>query len=79
MRFATTVLSIIGTGFMIYNCLNPNTSIKNAGHVATAASTMLNRTNTLVNVGYGEDMEQDGVTCFADQDQEHEQEEYTDL
>ena len=58
--------------------MSPDIRVRNAGHVATAASTMLNRANTLINVGYGEDLDQ--ATCFADLDgeQEYEQEEYID-
>ena len=55
-KLFSAVSGIIGTSFMIYNFFCPDTSIKNAGHIATAASTMLNRANTLVNVGFGEDL-----------------------
>ena len=89
LRFASTVLSIIIAAFMIYNYLNPDTTVRKAGHVATAASNRFNRTNTLLNYGFGEDQ----GTCFADkrscstdrdQDLEHERErnpiqEYIDL
>ena len=36
--------------------MSPDITVRNAGHVATAASTMLNRANTLINVGFGEDL-----------------------
>ena len=52
--------------------MSPNITVRNAGHVATAASTMLNRTSTLLNYGFGRNQDQD-----QDQDLEHERE-YTD-
>ena len=52
--------------------MSPDISVRNAGHVATAASTMLNRTSTLLNYGFGRNQDQD-----QDQDLEHERE-YTD-
>ena len=55
-RIVSTISGIIGTCFMIYNFMSPDTTIKTAGYVAMSASNMLNRANTLVNVGYGEDL-----------------------
>ena len=52
-RLASTILGIIGTCFMIYNCMSPDTTVKTAGHVATSASNILNRASTLVNFGCG--------------------------
>ena len=58
--------------------MSPDITVRNAGHVATAASTMLNRTSTLLNYGFGRNQDQD-------QDLEHEREYidqrscYTDL
>ena len=51
--------------------MSPDISVRNAGHVATAASTMLSRSSTLLNYGFGRNQDQD-------QDLEHERE-YTDL
>ena len=48
-RLASTILGIIGTCFMIYNYMSPDTTVKTTGHVATSASCMLNRASTLVN------------------------------
>ena len=48
-RLASTILGIIGTCFMIYNYMSPDTTVKTVGHVATGASYILNRTSTLVN------------------------------
>ena len=49
--------------------MSPDITVRNAGHVATAASTMLNRTSTLLNYGFGRNQDQD-----QDQDLEHERE-----
>ena len=68
LRLFSTFLGIISSGLMIYNFMSPDISVRNAGHVATAASTMLNRTSTLLNYGFGRNQ---------DQDLEHERE-YTD-
>ena len=54
-RLASTILGIIGTCFMIYNYMSPDTTVKTAGHVATSASNILNRASTLVNFGCGEE------------------------
>ena len=61
-RLASTILGIIGTCFMIYNYMSPDTTVKTAGHVVTCASNILNRASTLVNgtslfhhFGYGEE------------------------
>ena len=55
-RIVSTISGIICTCFMIYNFVSPDTTIKTAGYVAMGASNLLNRANTLVNVGYGEDL-----------------------
>ena len=54
-RLASTILDIIGTCFMIYNYMSPDTTVKTAGHVATRASNILNRASTLVNFECGEE------------------------
>ena len=72
LRLFSTILGIISSGLMIHNFMSPDISVRNAGHVATAASTMLNRTSTLLNYGFGRNQDQD-----QDQDLEHERE-YTD-
>ena len=46
-RLASTILGIIGTCLMIYNYMSPDTAVETAGHVATRASSMLNRASTL--------------------------------
>ena len=47
---------IIGWGLVITSYVYPDSIIKTVGAVAMSASNMLNRANTLVNVGYGEDL-----------------------
>ena len=69
LRLFSTILGIITSGLMIYNFMSPDITVRKAGHVATAASTMLNRTSTLLNYGFGRNQDQD-----QDQDLEHERE-----
>ena len=62
-RLISTILGNLGTCFIIYNYMGPDTTVKTAGHVVTGASNILNRANTLVNgtssmfhhFGYGEE------------------------
>ena len=77
-RLISTILEIISAGFMIYNYIYPDTTVKTAGVVAMGASSMLNRASRLVTYGYEEDLQSmlenqgqsplhhDQVTCFAD-------------
>ena len=56
LKFASTFIGIISTGIMMYKYMSPDTTMRTAGLVAAGASTMLNRTNTLVNgPSYGYD------------------------
>ena len=57
MKILSNICGIIGTGLFIFNCFYPDSISRNAGTVAMGASTMLSRVNTLVNVGYGEELE----------------------
>ena len=57
MKILSNIGGIIGTGLFIFNCSYPDIISRNAGSVAMGASTMLSRANTLVNVGYGEELE----------------------
>ena len=57
MKILSNIGGIIGAGLFIFNCFYPNSISRNAGTVAMGASTMLSRVNTLVNVGYGEELE----------------------
>ena len=54
-RLSSTFFGIIGTCFMIYNYMSPDTTVKTAGHLATGASNKLNRASTLVNFGCREE------------------------
>ena len=60
LRLISTILGIIGTCFMIYKYMSPDTTVKTVGHVATGASNILNRASTLVNFGYGEEEQLQG-------------------
>ena len=57
MKILSNIGGIIGAGLFIFNCFCPNSKSRNTGTVAMGASTMLSRVNTLVNVGYGEELE----------------------
>ena len=57
MKILSNIGGIIGTGLFIFNCFYPDSISRNAGTVAMGASTMLIRVNTLVNVGYGEELD----------------------
>ena len=50
-RIGSAILGIIAPAFLIYNLTNPNATAKTAAFVATAASGILSKTNTLVNYG----------------------------
>ena len=76
LRLFSTILGIISSGLMIYNFMSPDITVRNAGHVATAASTMLNRTSTLLNYGFRRNQDQDlehereyidQRSCYTDQ------------
>ena len=74
MKILSNIGGIIGTGLFIFNCFYPNSISRNAGNVAMGASTMLSRVNTLVNVGYGEELEGEARSSLVN----HEQSSYTD-
>ena len=61
-KILSNIGGIIGTGLFIFNCFYPDSISRNAGTVAMGASTMLSTVNTLVNVGYGEELEGDTRT-----------------
>ena len=67
MKFLSNIDGIIGAGLFIFNCFYPNSISRNAGTVAMGASTMLSRVNTLVNVGYGEELEGETRSSYTDQ------------
>ena len=67
MKILSNIGGIIGTGLFIFNCFYPDSISRNAGTVAMGASTMLSRKNTLVNVGYGEELEGETRSSYTDQ------------
>ena len=67
MKILSNIGGIIGAGLFIFNCFYPNSISRNAGTVAMGASTMLSRVNTLVNVGYGEELEGETRSSYTDQ------------
>ena len=62
MKVLSNIRGIIDTGLFIFNCFYPDSISRNAGIIAMGASTMLSRVNTLVNVGYGEELEDETRT-----------------
>ena len=56
-RLISTTLGIISPDFMIYSYIYTDMTVKNGGLVAMGASTMLSIASTLVNYGYGEDLQ----------------------
>ena len=51
--------------FNYFSYIYPDIISRNAGSVAMGASTMLSRVNTLDNVGYGEELDNDSRSGFA--------------
>ena len=74
LKQLSSIGGIIGWGLVITNYIYPDSIIKTVGAVAMSASNMLNRANTLVNVGYGEELDNDSRISFANT-----QSDYTDL
>ena len=66
-KILSNIGGIIGTGLFIFNCFYPNSISRNAGTVAMGASTMLSRVISLVNVGYGEELEGETRSSYTDQ------------
>ena len=57
IKSLSTIGGIISSGLIIFSYIYPDKISRNAGYVAMGASTMLCRVNTLVNVGYGEELD----------------------
>ena len=66
MKILSNIGGIIGTGSFIFNCFYPDSISRNAGTIAMGASTRLSRVNTLVNVGYGEELEGETRSSYND-------------
>ena len=64
---------------MMYNFMNPDTTVRTAGLLTAGASTILNRTNTLFNMtssmfhpyGWGTDLDPFGVESYINNQNEH--------
>ena len=56
LKQLSNIGGILVWGLVITSYIYPDSIIKTVGAVAMSASNMLNRANTLVNVGYGEDL-----------------------
>ena len=56
LKQLSNIGGIIGWGLVITSYIYPDSIIKTVGVMAMSASNMLNRANTLVNVGYWEDL-----------------------
>ena len=67
MKILSNIGGNKGAGLFMFNCFYPNSISRNAGTVAMGASTMLSRVNTLVNVGYGEELEGETRSSYTDQ------------
>ena len=66
MKSLSAIGGIISSGLIIFSYIYPDIISRNAGSgVAMGASTMLSRVNTLVNVGYGEELESETRSSFA--------------
>ena len=65
IKSISTISGIISSGLIIFCYIYPDIISRNAGIVAKGASTMLSRVNTLVNVEYGEELDNDLQSSFA--------------
>ena len=91
IKSLSTIGGNISTGLFIFSYIYPDIISRNAGSVAMGASTMLSRVNTLVNVGYGEELDNDRRSSLVNHEQSslenyeqsslenHEQSSLTDL
>ena len=65
IKSLSTIGGIIRSGLIIFSYIYPDKISRNAGSVAMRASTILSRVNTLVNVGYREELDNDLRSSFA--------------
>ena len=75
IKSLSTIGGIISSGLFLFGYIYPDIISRNAGSVAMGASTMLSRVNTLVNVGYGEELDNDLRSSLIN----HEQSSFSDL
>ena len=66
IKSLTTIGGIISSGLIIFSYIYPGIISRKAGSVSMGASTMFSRVNTLVSVGYGEELDNDLRSSFAD-------------
>ena len=59
IKSLSTIGGIISSDLIIFSYTYPDIISRNAGSVAMGPSTMLSRVNTLVNVGYGEELDKE--------------------
>ena len=59
IKTLSTIGGIISSSLIIFSYIYPDIISRNAGSVAMGSSTMLSGVNTLVNVGYGDDLDND--------------------
>ena len=57
---------IISSGLILISYFYPDMISRNTGGIAMGASAMLSRVSTLVNYGYGEELDNDLQSSFAD-------------
>ena len=74
MKILSKIGGIIDTCLIIISYIYPDSISRTAGTVAMGASTMLSKVNTLVNVGYGEELEGETQSSLVN----HEQSSHTD-
>ena len=65
IKSLSTIGGIISSGLIIFSYIYPDIISRNARSVAMGASTMFSRVNTLVYVGYGEELDNDPRSSFA--------------
>ena len=65
IKSLSTIREVIISGLIIFSYIYPDIISRNAGSVAMGATTMLSRVNTLINVGYGEELDNDPQSSFA--------------
>ena len=69
IKSLSTIGGIISSCLIIFSYIYPDIISRNAGSVAMGASTMLSRVNTLVNVGYGEELDNDLRSSLVNHEQ----------
>ena len=63
IKSLSAIGGIISSDLIIFSYIYPDVISRNAGSVAMGAGTMLSRVKTFVNVGYGEELDNDLRIC----------------